>query len=271
MKEKTLESLNKNYGDLFSLYSELKKLSSTQVSKTTHKNSTKQLCEFWFDQIKPQLQKLKIDNNILDDISSGFSQLLNYSKKISRRSSYLSVMAVLQKKYQELIQHIEITVFEIETGLNISPYLEDLEEDEKDYLKEAEKCAQGNCIRASILLGWCATIDRIHRKIEALGFNSFNQTTSQMKAKTFGRFKRFKKQDNIDSLSELREVFDTDILWVLEFLKLIDCNQHERLRHCFLLRNNSGHPGEAPITGENLYSFYSDITKIILKNKIFDS
>jgi hypothetical protein len=52
-------------------------------------------------------------------------------------------------------------------------------------------------------------------------------------------------------------------------LELIDGNQHQRLRFCFELRNNSAHPGQAPIEPENVYSFYSDITKIVLNNPKF--
>ena len=33
--------------------------------------------------------------------------------------------------------------------------------------------------------------------------------------------------------------------------------------------NNSAHPGLAPIKGANLYSFYSDISEIVLKNDKF--
>jgi hypothetical protein len=90
-----------------------------------------------------------------------------------------------------------------------------------------------------------------------------------MHAKTTGRFKPFRKQFTIESRSELQTIFDTDLLWVLEYLELIDNNQHQRLRHCFELRNNSAHPGLAPIKGPNLYSFYSDISEIILKNEKF--
>ena len=75
-----------------------------------------------------------------------------------------------------------------------------------------------------------------------------------MHAKITGRFKPFRKQFTIESKSELQTVFDTDLLWVLEYLELIDNNQHQRLRHCFELRNNSAHPGLAPIKGPNLYS-----------------
>jgi len=86
-----------------------------------------------------------------------------------------------------------------------------------------------------------------------------------MAAKTSGRTKKYA----VDSRSELQRIFDTDILFILEYLQLIDSNQHARLRHCFDLRNHSAHPGQAPITGENLYSFFSDITQIVLKNPKF--
>jgi hypothetical protein len=51
-------------------------------------------------------------------------------------------------------------------------------------------------------------------------------------------------------------------------MELIDSNQHSRLRHCFDMLNHSAHPGQAPIS-ENLYSFFSDITQIVLKNPKF--
>jgi hypothetical protein len=91
-----------------------------------------------------------------------------------------------------------------------------------------------------------------------------------MAGKQFSRFKPFNKKFRVESISELRRtVFDTNLLWVLEYMGLIDSNQQERLRYCFELRNHSAHPGQAPVTGENLYSFYSDITKIVLKNSNF--
>jgi len=85
-----------------------------------------------------------------------------------------------------------------------------------------------------------------------------------------GRFRRFNKSFKIQSLNELRAtVFDNDLLWVLEYWGLIDNNQHERLSICFTMRNNCAHPGEAPLTEENLASFYSDIKIIIFNNPKF--
>jgi hypothetical protein len=91
-----------------------------------------------------------------------------------------------------------------------------------------------------------------------------------MKSKCEGRFKRFQKSFGVNSLSELRAtVFDTDLLWVLEYWELIDANQHERLSICFTMRNNAAHPGEAPITDVNLASAFSDLKNIIFDNPKF--
>jgi hypothetical protein len=90
-----------------------------------------------------------------------------------------------------------------------------------------------------------------------------------MASQTKGRFKKFNAVQNVSSISELREVFDTIILWVLEGLELIDTNQHTRLRSCFDLRCQCAHPGDAPITEYNLLSFFSDLNEIVLRNEKF--
>ena len=90
-----------------------------------------------------------------------------------------------------------------------------------------------------------------------------------MASQVKGRFKRFNSPQNVASLSELREVFDTIILWVLEGMQLIDNNQQTRLRSCFDLRCQCAHPGDAPVTEYNLLSYFSDLNEIVFKNDTF--
>ena len=137
------------------------------------------------------------------------------------------------------------------------------------YLKEAVDCARAGFIRAAAVMGWCAAIARIHKAVEKIGFQKFNVASASMASQTQGRFKRFNKAQSVTSISELQLVFDTDILWILEGMDVIDSNQHTRLRSCFDLRNHSAHPGEAPVTPYNLLSFFSDIIEIVLKNAKF--
>jgi hypothetical protein len=90
-----------------------------------------------------------------------------------------------------------------------------------------------------------------------------------MASQTKGRYKRFNQPQSVASISELREVFDTTILWIVEGMGLIDSNQRIRLRSCFDMRCHGAHPGDAPITEFNLLSFFSDIDQIVLSNPKF--
>ena len=94
--------------------------------------------------------------------------------------------------------------------------------EENAYLKEAIECARHDFYRASVVLGWCAATDRIHRTIEKVGFAKFNIASATMASQTAGRFKKFNTVQNVSSLSEIREVFDTLILWVIEGMGLIE-------------------------------------------------
>ena len=116
---------------------------------------------------------------------------------------------------------------------------------------------------------WCAVIARIHSRIEELGFAAFNVASAQIASQQKGRFKKFNKVFNVSTMGELREVFDNDILWVLEGMLLIDSNQHTRLHSCFDMRCQCAHPGDAPITEFNLLSFFSDIKEIVFDNAKF--
>ena len=141
--------------------------------------------------------------------------------------------------------------------------------EENEYLKEAVDCARHNFYRASVVLGWCATIARIHKAIEKTGYPQFNVASSTMASQTKGRFKKFNAVQNVSSISELREVFDTVVIWILEGMQFIDSNQHTRLRSCFDMRCQCAHPGDAPVTHYNLLSYFSDLNEIVFKNQKF--
>ncbi len=207
---------------------------------------------------------------MIGEFSRRFEDLLRMTGGAPTKKAYNGTIADTLAAYKsDVVHQIEIRSFTVTSGLSIAPYIEGLSSDEGEYLDEAQRCLSANALRGCIVLGWCATISRIQSKIVDIGFAAFNKATEEMAAKTTGRYKSFNKKFSIDSLSELQRIFDTDLLFILEYLTLIDGNQHQRLRHCFEFRNNSAHPGLAPITGENLYSFFSDITQIVLKNPNF--
>lgn len=271
MKADLLEKLEHHAEDARALQRQVKAVRQTQIKRPELKAAATALARYWFDEIVPALAKSSVDKAAVEKVSMQFEELLRDSKKAAAKTTYLKLLTGILGPYEaEIIHSVEIAPPPPHAELSIAPYLEGLTADEGAYLEEAQRCLSVKGIRACIVMGWCATVSRMHDKIAAIGFDVFNKASEDMSAKQFGRFKPFNKKFKVESVSELRRtVFDTDLLWVLEYMQLIDGNQHERLRHCFELRNNSAHPGLAPISGENLYSFYSDITKIVLKNSKF--
>jgi len=271
MKENLLTLTRQQVTDLTTLHRSVKSVTSRQVQQRSITKVGAAIARYWFDTVRPALEKVNFPASTVVAFSEMFDAILRASGGRPTKSTYLSTIADTLAAYKrDIVHQIEIGSFTTTAGLSIAPYIEELPVDEGDYLGEAQRCLSANALRGCIVLGWCATIARIHAKIQDMGFEKFTKATEEMQSKTVGRFKPFNKKLPVESMSELQRIFDTDILWVLEYLQLIDGNQHARLRHCFEMRNNSAHPGLAPITGENLYSFYSDITQIVLKNPNFE-
>lgn len=270
MKEQLLSVTRKHVEDLASLQRSIKSVPTKRVSRKQPLDAGAVAARYWFDVARPTLERAQFPKDTIEAFSRRFEDLLRVSGGEPMKASFLQCVAgIIQPYRQQIVHQIEVGSFTTTVGLSIAPYIEGLPVAEGDYLDEAQRCLSVEALRSCIVLGWCATIARIHEKVAEIGYDRFTKATEEMAAKTTGRFKAFNKKLPVESPSELQRVFDTDILFVLEYLELIDSNQHSRLRHCFDMRNHSAHPGQAPITGENLYSFFSDVTQIVLKNPKF--
>lgn len=221
----------------------------------------------WFSEVCPALAS-RLPEELIEKYSAQFRRLVRLSAPNNKRTSYLEVLGELTLRFRS-----ELTI-PIQTALHAPESVNQLEAllakvadpTESAYLAEAVACAKGGLFRATTVLGWCAAIDQIHRAIERTGFDVFNAVSQKMAAQTQGRYKKFTKAQSVSSMSDLRTVFDSDVLWILEGMNLIDINQHTRLQSCFELRNQCAHPGAAPITEYNLLSFFSDLDLIVFRS-----
>ena len=244
-----------------------------QIGKKALRQRAEEVGTCWHRDVAPRLRASSaLSKETLDPYNAGFTRLIRLSAPNNSRKSYIETIDSLIRPFRdELIIPAQRGELEKAPPSAFNSFFASLTNpDENEYLIEAVACAQSGYFRAAAVLGWSAAIDRTHRKIEAIGFANFNVTSAQMASQKTGRFKKFNQVQNINSLSELREVFDTLVLWVIEGIGLIDSNQHTRLRSCFEMRCQSAHPGEAPITQFNLLSFFSDIDQIILSNPKFN-
>ena len=155
--------------------------------------------------------------------------------------------SVLDHFKDKFVLPIQQTSSTVESKFDLQKLVEGLSNaDESDYLKEAIDCANAGFHRASIVVGWCAAIDRIQKRVQALGFAAFNSASTTLKNQTTGRHKRWNKEFSITTLGELQTVFDNDLITVCEGMNLLDSNQADRLTDVdFQYRNHSAHPGEA--------------------------
>jgi len=257
--------------ELRALRREVKDERRERVSKKSIRNQAEQVASAWFNGIAKGATKYSFSAELIERYSTQCSRLIKLTENNNLKTSYLDVLDKLTKHFRDdfilPIQRNEVRQTELSAFARFVINLSDA--DESAYFKEALDCSQNGFLRAAAVMGWSAAIDRVHRKIEQLGFAKFNTVSAQMASQPKGRFKNFNQRQNINSLSELREVFDTVVLWIIEGMELIDSNQHTRLKSCFDMRCQCAHPGEAPITEYNLMSFFSDIQKIVLENGSF--
>jgi len=244
----------------------------SRISKKELKTTAETLASKWFSDIQPAVNTTGlISPDIVRNYDTAFDKLLRLAGSNNLRSTYLTTISSISKPYRSNLLTPFIKQPHASTSLSLlNNILSSIPNpNENEYIQEAIRCAQRDCPRGAVILGWCAAINRIHQKIEALGLARFNVTSAQIAAQKTGRFKKFNSPQNIATIGELREVFDNIILWIIEGMGLIDPNQHTRLRSCFDMRCQCAHPGEAPLTEWNLLSFFSDINEIILNNNDF--
>lgn len=270
-KAEILENLEQISFDLKRNRTNLNRLRGAFISKKNTRETIRKIVAIWFEKIEMQLTPLKIDEKIIEKYHKYFEKLLKLSLVNSRKTSYLTIIDNILSNYNsDLVVGVVKSSVQIQQFKQLDTILTHITKKEEEYLIEAFGCANNNFFRASIVLGWSAAIHRIHKTLENLGFDEFNKKSQEMKDISSGRYRRFNKVFSVHNLSELQTtVFDNDLLWILEYWSLIDSNQHERLAICFTMRNNSGHPGEAIISPENLLSFYSDLDTIVFNNKKF--
>lgn len=274
-KQNLLHLLESYQEDLLLTKSALEKHKKSRLWAKEPTNSVKQMAIRWFDELSPLLGHIGIDSKIVEDYDRRFESILTMvARKGPNKASVLGIFNEISSGFSEdLVVCAQKYSQPVRSGSSITyvdAILRNTTNDEREYLLEALDCARVGARRATVILGWCAAIDRMQRKVEDLGFSEFNLKAKEMKDKTTGRYKRFNKSFEISSIHEFRvSVFDTDLLWVLEYWGLIDPNQHNRLSACYVMRSSAAHPGDAVISEENLVSFFSDLRTIVFENPIF--
>jgi hypothetical protein len=243
------------------------------VAKGALRSDAEQIATEWVEELRSPLEhKFKLNPENIENMSALMKRLHVLSRPNNLKSSYLTTLdAALDHFKDKFILPIQQTSTAVESVFDLQKLVKGLTNpEESNYLQEAIDCANSGYRRAAIVLGWCAAIDRIQRKILSIGLAKFSTTSTQLKQQTSGRHQRFNKEFKITTMGELQTVFDTDLITICEGMGLLDSNQADRLTKVdFQYRNHSAHPGEAPIEDPHLVAFFTDLNEIILANPTF--
>lgn len=272
MKEAILAQVRSFKDDLQALRREVTAIDGDRVYAKATRERAETVATRWVEDLRSPLEhKFRLSGEVIRAMSEAMKQLHVLSRPNNRKTSYLKAIREALVDFDDrFVLPIQQSAMEVESLLDLQKLIPGLADPaESDYLQEAVDCASSRYKRAAIVLGWCAAIDRMQRKVLAVGLVSFNQASSKLKAQTSGKFKRWNKEFSVTTLSELQTVFDTDLIVVLEGMELIDGNQAQRLETCFQYRNHSAHPGLAPIEDPHVVAFFSDINAIVLQNPKF--
>ena len=268
------------YDDLVDFEKRLRELRSAirgveRVNRKAPRSEAEALSILWFTFLKPQIEALGSSfGPQVADVTTAMERLHIVSRPNNRASSYdAALKAALTKFKNRFLKPIQLAKPAGKTNVVLDSILGRINDpsdpDESSYLKEAIACAKIGYWRASVVMGWCAAIDRLQQTIGRIGFDKFNEASARLKSKTTGKFKNWNKGLQASNLSELQAIFDKDLLTVLEEMNLIDSNESDRLLVCFQYRNQSAHPSKPPIQDVHLAAFYTDIDAIIFSNPKF--
>ena len=272
MKEELIARLSALKKSLRTLRKDVAALPGDTVSRKGLREVAGSIADTWVEDLRSPLEhKLLLPERVIRETSDHMKRLHVLSRPNNLKKSYLDVVdAILADFDDKFILPIQQTSLRVEAVLDLRKLIPGLSDpDESDYLTEAIECATYGHRRASVVMGWCAAIDRIQRKLLSIGLLKFNQASTSLKNQKSGKFKNWNKEFAVLTLSELQAVFDADIIMVLEGMQLIDGNQADRLRAAFQYRNQSAHPGSAPIEDPHLVVFFTDISAIVLQNPAF--
>ena len=269
IKEQTLAALQVFQEQLRKLRASVKALTTSRVSRKDIREAAEGAAAFWVENLRSPLEyRFKLPSDVIEECAFFIKRLFVLSRPNNLRSSYLEIIDALLDNYDDkLVLPVQMFAALPKSLASLESVLASIPSGSlSDYIAESVRCAANSNYRASIVLAWCGVIDKLHAKVSSLGFPAFNAAS---KAAHAAKFKRFGKEFNITTQSELQEIFDKDLITVLEYLQVYDGNEGDRLRTCYNYRNQSAHPGEAPIGEPHLIAFYTDIVSIVLANPAF--
>jgi hypothetical protein len=212
-----------------------------------------------------------VDTAQLQEVATAWTTLAMLCNSPSSKKQHKALLKVIIAKTESELLHKFIKGSAIQTiGDPLRKLVQPIADPELlKYLDESIRCAETNCVRASVVLAWCAVAHMVHGKLTSLGIDTLNAEFAKMKADKGLMFKAFTKDYVFSSVPDVQEAADAHLILLCRFLTYLDDTQYKHLKAALDLRNGCGHPTGYQPDPVKLQAYYADIVQLILLNPKF--
>lgn len=257
--------------ELVSIQKEINRLKTASVSGQALRKRVKDAHKKWLPVAGVLEAGNLVDSAQLQEVSDAWKAVVKLAGGANPKKQYkVQLKTIIEKTESELLYKF-IKGSAIQTvGDTLRKLVQPIGDPELlRYLDESIQCAEKNCIRASVVLAWCAVAFLVHKKLTSLGVTILNSEFVKMKADKGLMFRSFTKDYIFSSELDVQEAADAHLILLCRFLMYLDDTQYKHLKGALDLRNGCGHPTGYQPDPVKLQAYYADITQLVLLNSKF--
>jgi hypothetical protein len=257
--------------ELASIQKEINRLKTASVSGQPLRKRIKDVHKQWLPVAGVLENGSLTDSAQLQEVSDAWAAMVKLANSPSPKKQYKGLLKGIIAKTESELLHRFIKGSAIQS---IGDTLRKLVQPVSDpallkYLDESIRCAEMNCIRASVVLAWCAVAHMVHKKLTSLGIATLNAEFAKMKADKGLMFRTFTKDYLFATDPDVQEAADAHLILLCRFLTYLDDTQYKHLKAALDLRNGCGHPTGYQPDPVKLQAYYADISQLVLLNPKF--
>lgn len=257
--------------ELVLIQKEINKLKTVSVSGQDLRRRIKDAHKQWLPVAGVLETSSIVDNSELQEVLDAWATIVKLANNASKKKLYKEQLKIIITKTEGELLHKYIKGSAIQAiGDALRKLVQPIADPELlKYLDESIRCAEGNCIRASVVLAWCAVAHMVHRKLTSLGITIVNAEFAKMKTDKGLMFRAFTKDYVFSTDLDVQEAADAHLILLCRFLMFLDDTQYKHLKSALDLRNGCGHPTGYQPDPVKLQAYYADLAQLVLLNPKF--
>jgi hypothetical protein len=254
--------------DLVSIQRDINKLKTASVSGQDLRKRIKEIHKRWLPVGGILEAGSIVDSSELQEVSTAWSAIVRLANNPSPKKHCKALLKTIITKTESELLHKYIKGSAIQTiGDTLRRLVQPVSDPELlKYLDESIRCAESDCVRASVVLAWCAVAHVIHRKLISFGIQTLNAEFARMKTERGQMFRSFSKDYVFSTELDVQEAADAHLILLCRFLALLDDTQYRHLKGALDLRNGCSHPTGYQPDPVKLQAYYADIVQLVLLN-----